>query len=257
MKPPIILAALLLTAACAFPRTGGLPTGDAPRVVDTGFAFARDTFAFPNEIRARHPDVEDLYANYCFVLARGLRQFALFARFDPTAPSLTAQDYTERVRAVAARPPWQSPLPTDERVVIPGYANLREFSRGQEEAVKAGLGGRFWTLVHWTNWRVTFPVPRGQQERVAEEIMAELDHGRLVQLLITNLPSWELNHTVVAYAYRRAGSTVDLTVWDPNNPAGPGAITFDTVKRQFWATDVYDTEPGPIRVFRMYFSWLL
>jgi hypothetical protein len=92
---------------------------------------------------------------------------------------------------------------------------------------------------------------------VAEEIVEEIDHGRLVQLLITNLPSWELNHTVVAYAYRRSGAALDLTVWDPNNPAGPGLITFDTTKREFWATDVYDTEPGPIRVFRMYYSWLL
>lgn len=253
----VALVALLLTAACAFPRTGGLPADGDARVVVTDFAFARDTFAFPNEIRSRHPDVEDLYANYCFVLARGLRQFSLFARFDPRAPKLTAQDYTERVREVAARPPWQSPLPPEERVVIPGYASLRDFSQDQEMAVKAGLGGRFWTLVHWTNWRVTFPMPRAQQERVAEEIVEELDRGRLVQLLITNLPSWELNHTVVAYAYRRAGSMVDLTVWDPNNPAGPGVITFDTTKRRFWATDVYDTEPGPIRVFRMYFSWLL
>jgi hypothetical protein len=252
----VALVALLLTAACAFPRNGGLPTEDGARVV-TDFAFARDTFAFPNEIRARHPDVKDLYANYCFVLARGLRQFSLFARFDPTAPKLTPEGYTERVRELAARPPWHSPLPPEERVVIPGYANLRDFSRGEEMAVKTGLGGRFWTFVHWTNWRVTFPMPRGQQARVAEEIVEELDRGRLVQLLITNLPSWELNHTVVTYAYRRAGSTVDLTVWDPNNPAGPGVITFDVTKRQFWATNVYDTEPGPIRVFRMYFSWLL
>ncbi|MGH7311881.1 MAG: hypothetical protein ACREJV_01820 [Candidatus Rokuibacteriota bacterium] len=252
-----VLLALLLTAACAVPRAGSLPAGDGARVATTDFAFTRDTFAFRNEIRSRHPDVEDLYANYCFVLARGIRQFFLFARFDPTAPKLTPAAYTERVRELAARPPWHSPPPRDERVVIPGYANLRDFSRAEEAAVKAGLGGPFWTWVHWTNWRVTFPVTPGQQARVAEEIAQELDRGRLVQLLITNLPSWELNHTVVAYAYRRAGAKVALTVWDPNNPDGPGVITFDAAQRRFWATDVYDTEPGPIRVFRMYFSWLL
>jgi hypothetical protein len=251
------LVALFLTAACASSRPPGLPAEDAARVVTTDFAFARDTFAFPNEIRSRHPGVKDLYANYCFVLARGLRQFFLFARFEPSAPKLTAEGYVERVRALAARPPWSPPLPPEERIVIPGYASLRDFSRGEEMAVKTGLGGRFWTLVHWTNWRVTFPMPGGQQAQVAEEIAEELDRGRLVQLLITNLPSWELNHTVVAYGYRRAGPNVDLAVWDPNNPASPGVITFDATQRQFWATDVYDTEPGPIRVFRMYFSWLL
>jgi len=54
--------------------------------------------------------------------------------------------------------------------------------------VKAGLGGFVWTFIHWTNWRVTFPVTVGQQERVARETLAELDAGRMVQLLVTNLP---------------------------------------------------------------------
>jgi hypothetical protein len=251
------LLALLLTAACAGPRVSSLPSEDGARADARDFVFARDTFTFRNEIRSRYPDVEDLYANYCFVLARGVRQFFLFARFDPTAPRLTPTAYAERVREVAAHSPWDAPLPLEARVVIPGYANLRDFSRAEEAAVKEGLGGRFWTVMHWTNWRVTFPVTRGQQTRVAEEVVDELDHGRLVQLLVTNLPKWELNHTVVAYGYRRTGPAVELTVWDPNNPDGPGTITFDTAERQFWATNVYDTEPGPIRVFRMYYSWFL
>jgi hypothetical protein len=251
------LVALLVTTACATPRASGLAGPDGARVAAPGFEFARDTFTFRNEIRSRHPDVEDLYANYCFVLAKGLRQFLLFARFDPAGPKLAPEAYAARVRQVAAHPPWHAPLPPEDRVVIPGYANLRDFSRAEEAAIKEGLGGRFWTYVHWTNWRVTFPVTRGQQTRVAEEIVEELRDGRLVQLLITNLPKWELNHTVVAYEYRQTGANVDLSVWDPNNPEGPGVITFDTTARRFWATDVYDTEPGPIRVFRMYFSWFL
>lgn len=251
------LVALLFTAACAAPGAGHLPVADGRHVAATDFAFARDTFTFRNEIRSRHPDAQDLYANYCFVLARGLRQFFSSARFDPSAPKLTSAAYAERVRAVASRPPWRVPLPPGERIVIPGYASLREFSRAEEDAVKTGLGGPFWTWVHWTNWRVAFPVTRGQQARVAREILQELEQGRLVQLLITNLPSWELNHTVVTYAYRRAGPNVDLTVWDPNNPDRPGVITFDATQRRFWATDVYDTTPGPIRVFRMYYSWLI
>ena len=168
----------------------------------SGFDFATDTFAFPNEIRARTPDRKDLYANYCFVLARGLRQFFLFARFDPAAPQLTAAQYVERVRAVAARSPWEPAAPPEARIVIPGYAGLRDFSRAQEAAVKEGLGGRFLTMVHWTNWRVTFPVSQDQQAGVAQEIMTELTAGRLVQLLVTNWPKPELNHGVVAYAYR-------------------------------------------------------
>lgn len=227
------------------------------RAAVPGFSFTSDTFAFPNEIRARNPGRDDLYANYCFVLARGLRQFFAFARFDPAAPRLTPEAYTERVRAIAARMPWEQPPPADDRVVIPGYANLREFSKDQEAAVKAGLGGRFWTLVHWTNWRVTFPVTRGQQATVAREVMDELDAGHLVQLLVTNWPKPELNHSIVAYAYRAGPEGAEFMVWDPNDPAQPGLMTFDTQASGFWANHLYDTEPGRIRAFRMYYSWLL
>ena len=252
----VILGVALLLSGCASvaPAPSGLrPDGAAV----PGFAFASDTFEFRNDIRARNPDREDLYANYCFVLARGLRQFFAFARFDPAAPRLAHAEYVARVRALRERPPWADPPPPDDRIVIPGYANLRDFSRGEEAAVKEGLGARFWTLVHWTNWRVTFPVTGGHQAGVAREVMDEVDAGRLVQLLVTNWPKPELNHTVVAFAYRPAAQGIDFLVWDPNDPAAPGIMTFDTEARRFHATRLYDTEPGPIRAFRMYYSRLL
>lgn len=246
----LVLLALVATAACA-----SLPP-EPPAAVEAAvrdFAFARDTFAFPNDVRAFAPERDDLYANYCFVMARGLRQFFQFARFDPAAPRLDRAGYVERVRQVVARPPWRQPIPDGARVVIPGYADLREFSRGEESAVKEGLGARFWTFVHWTNWRVVFPMSRRHQAGVLAEIERELAAGRLVQLLVTNWPVLELNHTVVAFAARPNGAGVDLMIWDPNEPARPGVITFDPA-RGFWATRFYATRPGPIRVFRMYYS---
>ena len=154
-----------------------------------------------------------------------------------------------------ARAPWEDPLPPAERVVIPGYASLHEFSAAQEAAVKAGLGGFVWTFIHWTNWRVVFPVTGGQQERVARETLAELDAGRMVQLLVTNLPKVELNHTVIAYDYRiYEGRFIEFIVYDPNEPEEPGWVAFDRAERSFFASGVYDTEPGEIRAFRMYYS---
>jgi hypothetical protein len=234
-----------------------LAPGAPPAGAATAFVVGADTFAFANDVRAHHPERDDLYANYCFVLARGVRQFFRFARFEPTAPRLAHAAYVERVRAVAARPPWHDALPQVERVVIPGYANLQQFSRAEEAAVKEGLGGRFWTFVHWTNWRVTFPVTGEHQAIVARETVAELDAGRLVQLLVTNWPKPELNHTVVAYAYRPRPGGVEFVVWDPNEPGASGLVTFEAGRGRFWASRMYDTAPGVIRAFRMYHSWLL
>ncbi len=255
----ILVSLVVVTAACASaPHTnGGPPLGLESPIRTPAFSFATDTFAFPNLIAARHPNEPGIYAHYCFVLARGVHQFAQFARFDPALAKLDHGGYVERVKRVVALPARDSALPADDRIVIPGYANLREFSRDEESAVKEGLGGAFWTWVHWTNWRVTFPVNGSQQEGVAYEIVQELRAGRLVQLLVTNWPKPELNHTVVAFEMRPLEGGIEFLVWDPNNPDGPGIMTWDPSARRFWATKLYDTEPGPIRAFRMYYSLLL
>ena len=255
MSRIVVVALALVTAACANASVARAPRPDAATV--PGFNFVDDTFAFPNLIRARHPHTDHLYANYCFVLARGMRQFFQFARFDPDAPRVGAEEYARRVRAVTRRAPWEPALPPAERIVIPGFANLRAFSAAEEAAVKAGLGGRLWTFLHWTNWRTTMPVPDGHQAGVLDEVLGELAAGRLVQLLVTNWPTPELNHTVVAYGYRTVNGGVELSVWDPNDPDSPGVVTFDEQRERFVATRVYETHVGVIRVFRMYYSWLL
>ena len=48
--------------------------------------FGVDTFAFRNDIRWKNPGKIDMYANYCFVMARGVTQFHRFARFAPPRP---------------------------------------------------------------------------------------------------------------------------------------------------------------------------
>jgi hypothetical protein len=220
--------------------------------------FGVDTFAFANESRSKNSGKPDLYANYCFVMVRAVTQFHRFARFDPAAPRVASEEYVARVKEVVAQAPWDAPRPPDQRIVIPGYASLHEFSRAQEAAVKEGLVGRFWTWVHWTNWRVVFPFPRWHQERVARETLAELAEGRPVQFLVTNFPTWELNHTVLAYGYALdAAGNVRFTVYDPNDPAEPGRVTFDRTERRFEASRLHDTQQGPIRAFRMYYWALL
>ena len=98
MKGWSLVGLALVAAACA-PVQMRAPTADLTAKAEVpGFVFATDTFGFPNEVRAHNPRAE--YANYCFVLARSLRQFFLFARFDPDAPRLSSEEYVERVRAV-------------------------------------------------------------------------------------------------------------------------------------------------------------
>jgi len=252
----LVLFLALGLAGCA--SVASLDSAVRAPATPPALRFGADTFAFPNESRSKNADKPDLYANYCFVMARGVTQFLRFARFEPEEPKLRHPAYAERVREVVARPPWAEPLSPDERVVIPGYGSLHELSHDEEAAVKEGLGGQFWTMVHWTNWRVIFPVPDWHQERVAREAIAEIRAGRPTQLLVTNFPTIELNHSVLAYDYRLAqGGDVDFVVYDPNDPYAPGIITFRRAERRFVASRLFDTEPGRIRAFRMYYGPIL
>ncbi len=251
--PSVLLLALWLAGCASVPSMDVVAREPAPPAL---IRFGVDTLAFPNESRSKNQGKPDLYANYCFVMARAVTQFHRFARFDSAAPKLSSAEYGERVAQVVSHVPWEDTPPSpDPRVVIPGYTSLYELSSEQEQAVKAGLGSPFWTWVHWTNWRVVFPVPAAQQERVAREALAELHAGRLVQFLVTNFPTWELNHTVLAYDYRIGDNgAVEFIVYDPNDPYAPGLIAFDRRERRFLALRLFDTTPGTIRAFRMYYG---
>src|SRR5438094_3068017 len=95
----VVLLAVV-TAACAHAPVRPAARPAAASV--PAFSFADDTFAFRNDIRAHHADADDLYANYCFVLARGMRHFHQFARFEPAAPRVDADEYPPPVRAGAS-----------------------------------------------------------------------------------------------------------------------------------------------------------
>ena len=254
MRPLAWLTIGLLLAGTGCVSAPALDTELRAPAPAPSIRFGFDTFAFPNESRSKNRNKPDLYANWCFVMVRAVTQFHRFARFDPAAPRLPSAAYTELVKQVTARAPWEELLPSDKRIAIPGYASLFEFSRAQEQAVKEGLGGRFLSWVHWTNWRIVLPVPGAQQEGVARETLAELQAGRGVQWLITNFPTVELNHTVLVYDYRVDGRrAVEFIVYDPNDPVAPGVIRFDPEDHQFWSAQIYDTSVGPIRAFRMYY----
>jgi len=217
--------------------------------------FGVETFAFRNDSRIHHRGKPDIYCNRCFLMARAVGQFRRFARFEPEAPRLHPAEYAARVWRVIRRAAWRAPLPAARRVVIPGYPSLHAFSGAEEAAVKAGLRGRFWTLVHPTNWRMTFPSLPGQQERVARETVAELLAGRPVQLFVTDFPRIELNHSVLAFDYRTSGpDTVDFMVYDPNDPSAPGIVRFDRRDERFHPAPLCGVAVPRFRAFRQYYS---
>src|SRR5688500_12225463 len=180
----LLLSTVILFGCASVPPIDAVAARPAP---PAAIRFAVDTFAFPNESRSKNRGKPDLYANYCFVMVRAVTQFHRFARFDPAGPRLSSEQYADRVARVVSLAPWKDPLPADDRIVIPGYASLHTLSRAEEKAVKAGLGSAFWTWVHWTNWRVVFPMP-------GSELGQRFPRDSLLQFLVTNFPRREVRH---------------------------------------------------------------
>ncbi|MEX2222365.1 MAG: hypothetical protein WEG40_11270 [Candidatus Rokuibacteriota bacterium] len=226
-----------------------------PRSSGPVLGFGVDTFAFRNDSRIHHRGQPDMYCNRCFLMARAVGQFQRFARFAPGEPRLRSAEYAERVYRVTRRGAWRPALPDAERIVVPGFASLHAFSRAAEAAVKDGLRGRLRTLVHWTNWRMTFPSLPGQQERVARETMAELRAGRPVQLFVTDFPRIKCNHSVLVFDYRAsAPDAVDFVVYDPNDPEAPGIVRFDARDERFHPAPLRGVSVPTFRAFRQYYS---
>ena len=246
----MVVGAAGLLSACA-PVMLGAPGAPPP----ARFDIDRDIFAFSNLVRAARPGQNDGFANYCLLMVRGASQFYRFARFDPSAPRVTADEYTRLARAVMAGTPWAPPRPLEARIVIPGYADLMALSRDQEPAVKAAFGSNILSMMDVRLWRVVFAASPSQQAKVAAELRAEVDAGRPVPVLLTNYPEPDLlNHAVLVYDYRDESRILEFGAYDPNDPHGRFALFFDPATRGFYVPPLTYSPPGRIRAFRLYTS---
>jgi hypothetical protein len=208
------------------------------------FVFETDTFGFANELiwsygsdadgtwrsteRAREPE----YVHRCFVLVRSARQFFQHARFEPAVPALPEAELRERVRAVVATSP-RVRLREDERIVIPGYADLRALSRAHETLLKESLGGAVWSYVERGNWRMVIPISRRHQASTAEELQAAIDANRPPIVHLVRFPRIEINHALLLFAYRASAERVEFAAYDPNAPDAPVPLAFDRATRTF------------------------
>src|SRR5213082_25008 len=175
----LFLALLLSGCATSRPGTAG----------SRHFAFEQDTFAYPNELvweyhfdqrgkwvhQRREPNPD--YTHHCFVVARAAKQFFQNARFDPAQPKADTKTYRRLIRKVVATSP-RNELPDGKKIVIPGFASLRELSQAQEKLLQANCGGAWRSYFQRGHWRMIWPFSRQHQQKTAEELAAEIKRNR-------------------------------------------------------------------------------
>ena len=231
------------------------------------FTFGQDTFSYPNDLvwvyyhdpetgRFRHKtrEVPPDYTHHCFVVARSARQFFQHARFDPTLPVADEATYRRLIRRVVKTSPRRQ-LEENERIVIPGYTNLFQFSQGQETLLKAGCGGAWQSYFQRGHWRMIFPFSERHQEKMVAQLREQLRLNRPPVVHIVRFPSLTINHALVIIGVAETIEAIQFTVYDPYDPAKPGLLTYNRVERQFYfpANDYF--VGGKVDIYEIYCSW--
>lgn len=233
------------------------------------FEFARDSFAFANELvweyrfdaatgkttfsqRVPPPN----YAHRCFVLARSARQFLYHVQFDPTETPASDERYRQLIRAVVSRNPRQ-PCAPDKRVVFSGFASLREFSAARAGLLKSECGGAWRSYVLRSHWRMVFPISRAHQTRTAAALTTALQQGGSPIIHLVRFPKLSINHGMVLFDVSPTATGFRFAAYDPNDPAKPTSLSYETATRTFFLPANHYWAGGHVDVIEIYCGWFM
>ncbi len=231
------------------------------------FNFQTDTFAYANQLiwvynydeqgkwvhHRREPPPD--YAQHCFVVIRSARQFFENARFDPTLPMTNDVTYRSLIHRIISVDPERA-LPESDKIVIPGYANLREFSKAREPLLKAECGGAWHSYFQRGHWRMIFPFSRKSQKQTAEELLADLQESRPPIVHLVRFPQLTINHAVLVFDAKEQEDRIGFSVYDPNDPDKPKELTFDRAQERFVFPASNYWPGGRLDVYEIYRSFL-
>lgn len=240
------------------------------------FDFKRDTFDFANETvfeyhegrgSLRHDGAvkKKRFVQHCFVMSRAVEQFRKFARFDASQPPLADAELAARIHKITSMPAWSPPAAENDRIVIPGYADLRSLSRDRGEIVRNNIGLGWPTYFRVGNWRIFLPHGPAQQARTHEALERALaqPEGYFVAYLTTTPENFAINHAVLVYAKQPAvavfagrGSaqrdTIRYAVYDPNHAEAPRTLEWSPRDRSFSYQKDWDFAGGHVTVWQVY-----
>jgi hypothetical protein len=232
-------ACLILLLAPALLRAYEPPAASAPQP----FRYDTDSFAFANETVWNYVDgsvkvdsgktQKRDYTRRCFVVSRAAVQFWKFARFDPHAAPLPADQLTARIREVTERSVWLPALPPGKRIVFPGYASLRALSASNPGIFQANLGLGWPIYFRPGNAPIAVPLSPATETTLNDEISGDLGLNYPTIVWLYRFPSLAINHVVVILSGHKDGSHYHYLVYDPNYTDGPKKLDFDTRTQTF------------------------
>ena len=235
-------------------------------ITTSGFCFDRDTFAFANQtvfeyheghasLRKSSATKHDAYNRHCFVMSRTALQFKKFARFEPRSTPLDDASIAARIRAVTRQAAWAEPSPENQRIVFPGYKDLKEMSKAHRELVRLNIGHGWPSYFRISNARMMFQDGTAYQERTHARLNAALARGELFIAFLTTYPRFSINHSVLIYELKSSSPNPGVDhylVYDPNHPESPRDLTWSAHDRGFSYQKDWDFIGGFVRVYQVY-----
>jgi hypothetical protein len=231
------------------------------------FDFARDTFSFANELVweyrldpatgsmvTRKNDPPPQYTLRCFVVIRSVRQFFYHARFEAGQPLVTTDAYRRLIRQVVRRSP-RRPSRDADKIVIPGYEGLRDFSRAQEALLKAECGGAWQSYALRSHWRMIFPITRRNQKYVSGQLLKSFVQRAIPIVHLVRFPQLTLNHGVVLFDPEETEAEIRFATYDPNQPGQPTGLVYRRADRTFYFPRNHYWAGGRVDVIEVYRGW--
>ena len=255
----VLLVMALLGGGCASRRE--------PGTFVRRFEFGRDTFAYPNQLfwvykidpatgktttewRDPPPD----YAQHCFVMARTARQFFQHVRFDQDLPRADEATYRKLIRQVVARDPRHE-LGLTNKVIIPGFASLHDFSEAHEDLLKAECGSMWKSYFQRGHWRMIWHFSEKQQRRMLQQLIDSIENNRPPVVHLAHFPRLEINHALVFYDVHCTEEGWEFAAYDPNFHATPSRVIFREKEGRFYFPPQSYFRGGTVDVYEVYYRW--
>ena len=184
-------------------------------------------------------------------MTRATRQFLYAARFAPDAPPVSEAEYRARVRTVLESDPRREG-PSAPPVTIPGYSDLRSFSRAFEGILKHETAGVAAAYLQRGNWRMIFPFAPRQQRATARELVDDLARGHPPIVHLVNFPSIDINHSLLVFEAEETPLEIRFLAYDPNDASQPVQLVFDRATATFQLGRTEYFAGGPVKVYEIY-----
>ncbi len=168
----------------------------------------------------------------------------------------TLLGYREIIRSITGRSAIH-PSPRANRIAIPGFASLRQFSKARPDLLRQNCGGAWQSYVQRGNWRMVMPFTRCGQAKTVEELQKSLAAGQFPIIHVVTFPRLTINHALMIFGVSAASAGLEFHCYDPNICEKPLILAYDRAKRTFIFPRTHYFPGGMVNCYEIYCGMFL